>query len=153
VWSQASMPMTRTMMSDERAAEAGYGPADTAIEFVEAAQVFTGGIWYREGTATWLFGHLRLDSNGVRGWLRMFGLVSPPLTLRWDEVTRVEPVLGPVPLLNKGVRISGAVDRPHLRMTLWTGTRARAEKVLRACEAHLPDRVERPERWRRVFTR
>jgi len=147
------MPMTRTMMSDERTTEAGYGPADTAIEFVEAAHVFTGGIWYREGTATWPFGHLRLDSNGVRGWLRMFGLVSPPLTLRWDEVTRVEPVRGPVPLLNKGVRISGAADRPRLRMTLWTGTLARAEKVLRACEAHVPDRVERPERWRRVFTR
>jgi hypothetical protein len=61
--------------------EAGYGHADMAIESDEAAQVFTGGIWYREGTATWPFGHLRLGSNGVSGWLRVFGLGSPPLVL------------------------------------------------------------------------
>jgi hypothetical protein len=147
------MPMTREMMSDERAAQAGCGPQDLVVESDGAAQVFTGGIWYRRGAATWPFGHLRLDSRGVSGWFRVFGLGSQPFTLRWDEVTCVEPVCAAVPLLNKGVRIIGATDRPHLRMTLWTSTRTRAENVLRACEAHVPGRVERPKRWRRVFTR
>jgi hypothetical protein len=147
------MPMNRKMTSDGRGTDAGYGPADMATESDGAEQVFTGGIWYREGAATWPFGHLRLDSNGVSGRLRVFGLESPPLMLRWADVTRVEPVLGPIPLLNKGIRICGPMDRPHLRMTLWAGTCARAEKVLRACEAYVPDRVERPKRWRRVFRR
>src|ERR1700741_3262813 len=128
----------REAMTLYRRATDGY--KKMAIESDNAAQVFTGGIWYRAGAATWPFGHLRLDSNGVSGWVRGFGLEPPALTLRWEQVTRVEPVRGPVPLPNRAVRITGATDELRLRMTLWTGTQARAERVLRACDVHVPDR-------------
>ena len=127
-----------------------YGSASMRSVSTDSAgrKTYRGGLRWRGSNASIPFGRLRLERDGVVGWWRVFGVESPHVSLRWEEIERAEPIRGAIPLpFNLGVRFTSGRGK----MIFWTGDRDVIEEMLGACQETMPGRVHRSDRWRIVL--
>jgi hypothetical protein len=110
----------------------------------DISQEYRGGMWAETLHATWPFGRLRLETNGVSARIQILRRASWEATFEWDAMISVEPVRHIV-LPFRGVRFSARQGISGLRMTFWPAP-GHAERLVREVEAHVPDRIARPKR-------
>jgi len=100
-----------------------------------ARQVFTGGVRTTWFNATWPFGRMTVDDDGIA--VRVIGFAA--FKTDWPALTRAERVVGGV-VGSAGVRLTRTDGR---RVVFWT---FRPEPILDALRAHgvNPEESQRP---------